>query len=122
MRIARGDARKAHPVSLAEALPMRAVLAWTVRGRADASTEHAGGKANRSHRAFYKPIQPLPAGDWMIRTDLLDGHTQGQLGKRLDGTRLPERARGPGQQNCSKVPRDNFHKRWLRIRTRSLPT
>ena len=119
--IARGDAREPHSIALAETLPVRTVLTGTVHGRGEAGTEHAGGQANRPNRTFYKPVEPLTAGDRMIGTDLLDRHAQGQFGKRLDGTRLPERAHAPGQQNCSKVPKDNFHKLWLQIRTGSLP-
>src|SRR5690348_17444506 len=51
------DTAKPGSVSLAEAAPMRAVLAGTVSSRAEARREHAGGEALRTHRTLYQPTQ-----------------------------------------------------------------
>ena len=123
-RVAGGDAAKAHPVSLAEAAPNegRTRVGLFVAVPMPALNTPAV-KAYRTDRALYKPVEPLPAGDWIDRTGgiVAEWPPQGQRGMRLDGTRLPERAHGPASRTASKAPLDNFHKYWLRIRTRSLP-
>lgn len=60
------DTAKPGSVSLAEAAPMRAVLAGTVSSRAEARREHAGGEALRTHRTLYQPTQPLPSSYGLI--------------------------------------------------------
>jgi hypothetical protein len=65
--VAGGNSGKAHSLSLAVSLPMGAVLARTIKGRTKARREQAGGQAFRTDSAMDKPVQPLPAGDGLVR-------------------------------------------------------
>lgn len=116
-RVAGGDAAKPHPVSLAEAAPVRAVLAGTVSGSAEARREHAGGKALRTNRALYEPTHPLPASNGLIAGCIIAEGLRRLRRNHLTGGG----ASGQEKQNCEPASGVWFHRYWVPTRTRSLP-
>lgn len=93
-------------------------LAGTVSGSAEASRDHAGGKALRTDCALHEPTQPLPASNRLIAGCIIAECSRMLRRDHLAGGG----ASGEEKHNCEQASWVWCHRYWVPARARRLST